>query len=673
MILCFPLSRALCVVALAAARSHSPIAERPHPLDSLKARLYVDSTLTPTQRTNAPIDSIYRLAVNPAEHSSDNAILLLDQSVTRIDDNGHRHHTLRQVVQILTQEAAQAWGEYSIAYVSSRQTLTIDRVRVVTLNGKMISDKPVVEQESNASVDDDAPMYTDGKVHRMSLSGVAPGTIVDLKYTIVDTAPAMPNDYFAVTPITRNIPVRRSRIALDVPAALHLSVEEHNMPSPGQTTEFGGRRITVWAANDVEVPTEELFASDSNDTRYAYLIVSSAVTWNDVAAWYAKLSAGRYVLDSATRTKIAEVVRPAKTRDDSLRAIHRWIAQDLRYVSLSLGVGGYQPRLPASVFETQYGDCKDKATLFIAAARAMGVDAYPVLLSATGGVRRDHPSAAQFDHAIAAVKQPGQQGYAFLDLTAELTPYGELPLPYQGSSALVVLDDGVGELVTLPSVTPANNVFETHVVGTLSPTGMFTGYVTEDARGAQQYILRQMAAATSTAEERQRAVREMGASVFGAGIGDSLVMTGGRDLVAAAHVAFALHGVPALSLAGTTQLLTLPFHGTPLKSMIETLRDDPHRKSWIDVEQIGGYGRATQELHVTLPLGWKAILPKPITADGLFGSYHTEYTQQGRDLRVVRTIVAHTGVQPPTAIPALITWLEQVDRDDVKFIALKKR
>jgi transglutaminase-like putative cysteine protease len=64
-------------------------------------------------------------------------------------------------------------------------------------------------------------------------------------------------------------------------------------------------------------------------------------------------------------------------------------------VSLSLGIGGYQPRTPASVLETQYGDCKDKATLFVALARRMGVNAFPVLLSSGGGwTRRSPPSTS---------------------------------------------------------------------------------------------------------------------------------------------------------------------------------------------------------------------------------------------------------------------------------------
>lgn len=659
-------------LAVATIFTYSPV----HVLHGIRAPATSRTGSVPSRVhvTPAQSDSVYRLAVNPAEHQEEKAILLLDELVTRISEHGERSRTIRQVVQILTQDAAQSWGEYTIEYVSSRQKLMVDHARVVKLSGTVISDKPVVEQESNANVDDDAPLYSSGKLHRMSLGGVMPGTIVDVEYTIADTVPVMPNDYFAVINVTKDIPVRRSRVVLDVPSSLHLTVEERNMPVHGHVSDIGGRRITTWESSDVQVPDAELFASDSNDTRHAHLIVSSPVTWNDVAAWYTKLAAGHYVLDSAVRAKVAQVQSAARTRDDSLSALYRWIAQDLRYVSLSLGIGGYQPRMPASVLQTQYGDCKDKATLFIAGARAMGVDAYPVLLSSAGVVLRKHPSASQFDHLIVAVKRDtgaAAPGYTFLDLTAEFTPYGELPFSYQGSSALVVHDDGVGELVTLPPITPANNVFETHIVGSLAATGRFTGYVTEDGRGAKQYLLRQLAITMTTVEERQRFVREAGSAVFAAGVGDSLVLRGGRDLLAGAHVAFALHDVQATSSAGTAQLLTFPFHDLPLKGLIETLRDEQHRKSWIDVAEVAGYGRMEQDLRITLPPGWEATLPAPITANSVFGSFHTEYMQHGRELHIVRTISAKTGVQPPSAVPSLISWLDQVSHDDVKFIMLK--
>jgi len=214
------------LAALTATMLYAQTPDSVHRTGGLHVGSRADSVSVRQGPSHGPSDSAYRLAVNPAEHSEDNAILLLDESLTHISDNGRRSQTVRQVVQILTQDAAQAWGEYTINYVSSRQVLVINRARVAKLNGTVISDKPVVEQESNAGVGDNAPIYTDGKVHRMSLGGVVPGTIVDIMYTIVDTVPIMPNDYFSVIDVTRQIPVRQSHIVLDAPASLNLTVEE---------------------------------------------------------------------------------------------------------------------------------------------------------------------------------------------------------------------------------------------------------------------------------------------------------------------------------------------------------------------------------------------------------------------------------------------------------------
>ena len=108
---------------------------------------------------------------------------------------------------------------------------------------------------------------------------------------------------------------------------------------------------------------------------------------------------------------------------------------------------------------TKFGDCKDKATMFVAAARALGLTAYPVLLNAGGGVDTTMPSLEQFNHAIAAVARPGGK-YLFLDLTSELTPVGALPYGEQGEFGLVVHDDGLTEQVRFPLESIERNASE---------------------------------------------------------------------------------------------------------------------------------------------------------------------------------------------------------------------
>ena len=51
------------------------------------------------------------------------------------------------------------------------------------------------------------------------------------------------------------------------------------------------------------------------------------------------------------------------------------MAKNFRYVSLSLGVGRYQPHAASDVLHNQYGDCKDKHTLLASLLEAEGLHA----------------------------------------------------------------------------------------------------------------------------------------------------------------------------------------------------------------------------------------------------------------------------------------------------------
>jgi hypothetical protein len=376
--------------------------------------------------------------------------------------------------------------------------------------------------------------------------------------------------------------------------------------------------------------------------------------------------------------QLSTVVGDAGTLDDSLRAVYRWVAQDFRYVSLSLGIGGYQPRMPMSVWETKYGDCKDKATLFIALVRHMGVSAYPVLLSATGGVNRSLPSAYQLDHMIAAIARPGtteadRNHFQFLDLTSDLTPYGSLPPQEQGEFALVVFPDGRGDEVTLPADPVNLNRATIAISGELSPDGRFAGRYEEVASGNRQYSLRSAFATPYGPAERDRLARALANSLFAGAVGDSLVGFNGRDLAAKPMVALEIRDARPVVNAGGTQILTLPVRDYARPDLLNELETRGYRRSPIDAELVVGPYQETTEFRVMLPDGWSANLPPDVDAASVFGRYRAHYEQTGRELLVQRSIVGSTGAQPPERIGQLIAWLRAINRDDVKYIVLNTR
>ncbi len=618
--------------------------------------------------------SIYALAVRPEDYPSQPFVYLFEDGIVRFEEDGRKRTTFRWVVQVLNQQAAEQWGERAIAYNTSRQRLTINWMRVLRPNGTVISERPLHVVESIAPVAQEAPVYSDTRVRQFTLSGVAPNTIIDLSYTIEDFKPMVLGDFYSTWYIGTGHVTRRSRYIADLPASLTPRIQERNIHFARRVTENHGRRVYEWSTTDVPRPVQEPFAPDSNPF-FPQITVAAPITWQSIASWYAHLSRGRFRLTPALNQQLSTIVEGAPTLEDSLRAIHRWVAQDFRYVSLSLGVGGYLPRLPMSVWETRYGDCKDKATLFIALARRLGVAAYPVLLSSTGGVNRSMPSAFQLDHMIAVVVRPGPtvgspDRMLYLDLTSDLTPYGSLPPQEQGEFALVVYPDGRGDEVTLPADPVAVNRATIQITGNLSAGGTFSGRYVEAATGNRQYMLRSIFATSVADADRERLARSLANTLFQGSTGDSLVYSNGRDLRAQPRVALAIRGARPVSVAGGVQMLTLPIRDYARPDLVAELESRGHRRSPIDVELVVGPYEESTEFQLTLPEGWRARLPNDVDAQSVFGHYRASYSQSGSTLLVQRSLVGATGVQPPDRIDELIAWLTQIAHDDVKVIVL---
>ena len=615
-------------------------------------------------------DTLYRLAVEPADYPDEASILLLDDGVEIYNADGTSTRTYRTVAQVLTQEAVEAWAEHTFSYDASRSRMRINWMRVVGADGKVISDKPSHDQESLAPVAESAPVYTDQKLRRLSLAGVAPGVIVDYSITYEHFEPVLAGDFMASWSVHTASPTRRSRYVVEIPTSLRPRIREENLNFARKTRTAGDRVVYEWSTAEVPKVEGEPFMADSNGV-FMSIAMSGPVTWADVGRWYHGLSSDRYAVTPQMEARFAEIVKDARTRDDSLRALYRWVAQDFRYVSLSLGIGGYQPRTPASVLETQYGDCKDKATFFIALARRMGVNAYPVLLSSTGGVRREMPSINQFDHMIAAVEKPGG-GYTFLDLTADLNPYGTVIPSYQGEFGLGVHPDGRAEEVTFPQDPPSANRRETIIAGALSAEGIFTGTVTSRAAGGMQYPMRGAFSRRYSAREKQELGRSVAQGIFDGATADSLELFDGRDLLAEPRTKVWVSGGRAASRSGGTLILTLPLgNGESSETIAQLEEADGPRRFPISVESVIGPVESVSEFRVTLPEGYAARLPRSVRAAGAFGTYEAEYAQVGRELRVTKRITGARGTLPPSEVGALVSWLKEMSKDDAKFIVIE--
>jgi transglutaminase-like putative cysteine protease len=627
--------------------------------------------ITPAGDPSVRADSIYRLAVDPAKHPTEPVVVLLDDGVVRYEADGTGSRTFRQVTQILSPDAVDDFAEHEFSYAPGHQRLTVNWIRVVRPDGTIVSDAPTQAQDADVPATLGDPVYTDRKVRRYSLAGVAPGTIVDFSYTLEERKPFLRGDFSTSWSVHTGSFTRRSRYVVDLPASLTPVLKERNLTFARRETVTHGRRVMVWATQDVPLVKPEEFAADSNGV-YMSIALVGRMSWDSIGRWYAGLARDRYAVEPELSAKLPQLLASSRTGDDSLRAIQRWIAQDIRYVSISLGLGGYQPRRPAEVVSTGYGDCKDKATLFVAVATALGFRAYPVLLSAGSPVDPALPSIEQFDHAIAVVERPN--GRVHIDLTADLSPYGELPGPDQGQFALVVHPDGMSEQVTLPQSSPAANLNSTRITGTLDSSGYITATYEERNLGTRQYGLRRLFLAPADSTHRADFARSIATSLYPGAEADSLQIFDGRDLTVLPRIALRIvRGFAARPAAGgRTVILTLPLASMRgMGDAASAVEAKGARRFPLDAAKVIGPIAGETEISLTLPPGWRAELPPPIEVSGKWGTYTARYEQQGSTLRVTRRIEGARGVYPPEAVSDLVAWLRAIAKDDVPYLVVQ--
>lgn len=222
-------------------------------------------------------------------------------------------------------------------------------------------------------------------------------------------------------------------------------------------------------------------------------------SWPDLARIAAGVIEPRIAVSPAIKAKAEALVAGKTTRWERVRAISEFLQKEVTYLLVILDqdyLAGYRPHAADEVLQNRYGDCKDKATLFLALLRAVGDDGHVVLVVAGNpkAVNPDWP-AQRFNHAIAGLPADDQvpAGWPIIDAgalgrlvlfdpTDATTPLGVLPAADQGGFGLVASAKATG-LVGLPMAPAELNRAETRVQATLEPSGDLIARVEEISSG----------------------------------------------------------------------------------------------------------------------------------------------------------------------------------------------
>ncbi len=436
----------------------------------------------------------------PAFQKDVPAVVLADESVVTIDDDGRMTRNDFYAVKVLTREGRDEAVAHAV-YNTDTEKVKDLRAWLISPSGK-VKKYGKGDAAELALVDND--VYNEAKRLIIAASGDAElGSIFGYETVTEDRSVfSQLTWYFQGAPL----PVLKSRISVTLPRgwsadALTLNHEKIEPTMSGNTYTWELRdlppvtheplspprtAITPWLAINL-IPTPEKPA-----TRRSF------ATWGDVSRWLSEISDSQAAVDDALGGKAKQITAASKSEMEKIAAVGRFV-QAVNYVSIQIGTGrggGYRPHAATEVFAKSYGDCKDKANLMRAMLKAIGIKSY--LVSIYSGdpnhVRREWPSPHQFNHCIIAVKvsdetqaltvvdHPTLGRLLIFDATDDITPVGDLPVHEQGSYALIIAGEA-GALLRMPVTPPEANMLNRSAEVQLNPDGSIVATMRENSIG----------------------------------------------------------------------------------------------------------------------------------------------------------------------------------------------
>ena len=395
------------------------------------------SLMSPNSLAQAPPASSSKKTTSNAEEA---AVFERILNRARFENDGTEVRETEAVVHIQSQAGVEDFGQLVFGYSSATEKLEVEYVRVRKPDGRVVVTPDSTAQDFAPDVLKEAPMYSDYRQRHISVTSLAPGDTLEYRTVTRVLTPLAAGNFWYEYTFPKGIVVNEDRLELDVPKSRDVKLKTPKRQPEIQET--GDRRTYTWVVKDIKPERDK--ERDEDEETSADVQLTTFTDWKQVAQWYAKLQGERMAVDDSVRKKADELTKGADTQTEKARRLYDFVARNVRYVSISLGIGRYQPHSASDVLQNGYGDCKDKHTLFSAMLRAEGIKSYPVLIDSSRKLDADVPSPAQFDHVITAARLGTGTGLTWLDTTPEVTPYGLILYQLRNKQAVLASEDAEG-------------------------------------------------------------------------------------------------------------------------------------------------------------------------------------------------------------------------------------
>jgi len=384
------------------------------------------------------------------------AVILLDEGVVEIENAGEINFTYferHRVIKVLN-TSGYSYANVSIGYNESSDVEMIE-ARTISADGKIT----VLDEDNifDITLYPGFVFFSDQRAKIFTFPAVDDGCILEYKYRLAMEGNTLMHSWY----FQNNSPTELSRFSLRTPSLWEIDYKLYNIniESTVNTIQSTNKTIRTWEARYIEeFPSEIAMPPAKNIAARIEISPLGFSTWQDVAKWYSDLSESQMIVDDEILAIAQKLTAGIDEEEEKVRRIFEWVRDRVRYVAVSIGIGGFKPHASDEILLNRYGDCKDMTTLFCSVARAVDIPVQQVLISTypNGTVDTSLVSPFQFNHVIAYYPIDADSGL-WLDATKKGSPFGAVPWYNRDRFAFIVDENGNGRFKRTPSRQDSDN------------------------------------------------------------------------------------------------------------------------------------------------------------------------------------------------------------------------
>ena len=462
-----------------------------------------------------------------------------------------------------------------------------------------------------------------------------------------------------------------SKLDFIIPLNMKFRHIEFNLSNPVKVTEKEGNTIYTWEENNLKAIENE----DMMPPSWYYLPMvrlapvkfrvgdyeGTMENWSGLGNWDYRLNANRDKLPDETVAKISSLVKNTQNDREKVKKLYEFMQDHTRYVSVQLGIGGWQTFPADYVDKNGYGDCKALTNYMHSLLKYAGISSFAALVNAgknKSDILTDFPSN-QFNHVILCV--PMAEDSIWLECTSQKQPFDFLG-SFTDNRSVLLIKENDSHLTKTPEYTNAVNTIERKTEISLqsggeadiSMTTAFTGLSFENRFGIENYSL--------------------------------------NDKKKILHDIYTLSGMTLTSIKYNTEKKEVPVITEDIDMKVTRLASVSNKRIFMKLNLFSkiavpaknserilpfqikrGYTKI-DSVTVTIPEGYKIEnLPSSKNIESKFFSFKTETSSEGRNVIFVRTLITNPGLFPASDYQEYYDLMKKVKRyDNAKLVLVRE-